>query len=112
MKTASFRLIRRTCCATALGTLLGACMSSSPYWDAHFGEAARASFAAQVIHPEAGQHPPSHPTYDGKAAVAAMNSYDKSIATGNAANANTGTTTGLSSMSGGMGGISTAGSSQ
>ncbi|RDU98605.1 hypothetical protein [Trinickia dinghuensis] len=58
---------------------LGGCMSSSPIWDAHFGEAVRTVTQAQVIDPDAGEHNPSKPGVDGKAANSAMGQYQKSF---------------------------------
>lgn len=59
---------------------LGGCLSSTPIYDSHFGDAVRAVAHAQIIDPDAAIHNPSTDGVDGKAAVAAMSSYDKSIA--------------------------------
>jgi hypothetical protein len=59
--------------------LLGGCLSSSPIWDAHFGEAARATTQAQIINPHAGEQKPSTSGVDGRAAVSSMNAYNKSF---------------------------------
>lgn len=58
---------------------LGGCMSSSPIWDAHFGEAVKTVTQAQVIDPDAGMHNPSKPGIDGRAANSAMGQYQKSF---------------------------------
>lgn len=60
---------------------LGGCMSSTPIWDAHFGEAVRTVTQAQVIDPDAGAHNPSTVGIDGKAANSAMGQYQKSFET-------------------------------
>lgn len=59
--------------------LLGGCMSSSPIWDAHFGESVRAITQAQIIDPQAGEHSASTLGVDGKSAASAMDAYDKSF---------------------------------
>jgi hypothetical protein len=69
-----------TVCATLGGSLSG-CMSSSPIWDAHVGDAVRTVTQMQIIDPHAGEHTPSTPGVDGKAAVAAQQQYDKSFQT-------------------------------
>lgn len=60
-------------------TLLGGCMTSTPIWDAHFGEAVRTTTQAQIIDPDAGEHNPSTSGVDAKAAVSAMTGYNKSF---------------------------------
>ena len=67
-----------TLCATASVSLSG-CMSSSPIWDAHVGDAVRTVTQMQIIDPHAGEHTPSTPGVDGKAAVAAQDQYVKSF---------------------------------
>ncbi|HWX12200.1 MAG TPA: hypothetical protein VNZ04_09425 [Trinickia sp.] len=62
-----------------VSALLGGCMSSSPIWDAHFGESVKAITQAQIIDPQAGEHNPSTSGVDGKAAVSAMTAYGKSF---------------------------------
>ncbi|MEX3959322.1 hypothetical protein [Trinickia sp. EG282A] len=61
--------------------ILGGCMTSTPIWDKHFGEAARAVAQAQIIDPNAGEHNPSRPGVDGRAAVSAVDAYNKSFET-------------------------------
>lgn len=58
---------------------LGGCMTSTPIWDAHFGEAVKTVTQAQVIDPDAGAHNPSKPGIDGRAANSAMGQYQKSF---------------------------------
>jgi hypothetical protein len=60
-------------------TLLGGCMTSTPIWDAHFGEAVRTTTQAQIIDPDAGERNPSTPGVEAKAAVSAMTAYNKSF---------------------------------
>jgi hypothetical protein len=80
MKLERFHLVRRLALAVPLCAALGGCMTSSPIWEAHFGEAVRAATQAQIIDPHAGEHTPSTPGIDGNSAVSAMNQYDKSFA--------------------------------
>ena len=66
--------------ALALGALsLSGCMSTTPHWDARFGEAARAAVALQVIDPEAARNPDPVTGVDGKAAHGALEQYHKSF---------------------------------
>ncbi|MFX1684394.1 hypothetical protein P5W98_03715 [Paraburkholderia sp. A1BS-2L] len=58
---------------------LGGCMTTTPVWDAHFGEAVRAVKQAQIIDPNAAEHAQSASGVDGKSANAAMNTYDRSF---------------------------------
>lgn len=58
---------------------LSGCLSSTPIYDKHFGEAVRTVVHAQIIDPDAAAHNPSTDGVDGKAAVAAMSSYNKSM---------------------------------
>ncbi|MBU6488330.1 MAG: hypothetical protein KGQ57_10935 [Burkholderiales bacterium] len=70
----AFLLVAAPACAA-----LGGCMSSTPIWDAHFGEAVKTVTQAQVIDPDAGARNPSTPGIDGKAANSAMGQYQKSF---------------------------------
>jgi hypothetical protein len=79
MKFANFAFARRLLLIAPLSAALGGCMTSSPIWEAHFGQAVRHSMQAQIIDPEAGQHAASQPGVDGKSAAAAMDRYDKSF---------------------------------
>ena len=58
---------------------LTACMTTTPNWDKHFGEAVTAVNRAQVINPDAPGNLPAADGVDGKAAVAAMSNYDRSL---------------------------------
>lgn len=58
---------------------LGGCLSSSPIWDAHFGEAVKTVTQAQIIDPDAAAHNPSRQGIDGKAANSAIGQYQKSF---------------------------------
>jgi hypothetical protein len=79
MKVDRIFIGRRTLVFATATTLLGGCMTSTPIWDAHFGEAVRAVTQAQIIDPHAGERNPSTPGVDGKAAVSAMTTYNKSF---------------------------------
>ena len=63
-------------CLAALGTVvaLSGCMTTTPYWDRHVGEAVTAVTRAQIIHPDAPEGLPSATT-DGKLAATAMTNY-------------------------------------
>lgn len=77
MKFDHITFLRRAVVLVPICAALGGCMTSTPIWDAHFGEAARAVAQAQIIDPHAAEHNPSTQGVDGKAAVSAMNRYDK-----------------------------------
>lgn len=79
MKRQHIHYLRRTLALAAICAALGGCMTSTPIWDAHFGEALRAVTASQVIDPQAAERNPSKPGVDGTAAVSAMRTYDKSF---------------------------------
>lgn len=66
--------------AGALAVLgLSGCMSTSPHWDARFGDAARSVIAQQVIDPNASHNADPVTGIDGKAAQGAMGEYAKSF---------------------------------
>ncbi|NML32523.1 hypothetical protein [Paraburkholderia antibiotica] len=82
MKLELLVMTRRVALLATLGATaaaLSGCMSSSPIWDAHFGDAVRTVTQMQIIDPHAGEHTPSTPGVDGKAAVAAQDQYVKSF---------------------------------
>jgi len=79
MKSTYLIFARRVLLVVPLTAALGGCLSSSPIWDAHFGEAERAVTQAQIIDPHAGEHNPSTPGLDGKAAASAMEAYEKTF---------------------------------
>ncbi|WP_028202664.1 hypothetical protein [Paraburkholderia nodosa] len=70
--------LRQALLIVPLAAALGGCMTSTPIWDAHFGDAVRTSMRAQIIDPDAAQHASSPQGIDGKAADSAMVLYDKS----------------------------------
>lgn len=63
-----------------LSLLLGGC-SSTPYWDAHFGEAVELTKAQQIINPDAGQNPDPVAGVDGRAARESVETYERSFRT-------------------------------
>jgi hypothetical protein len=79
MKFDRFVFARRALAIVPACALLGGCMSSSPIWDAHFGESVKAITQAQIIDPQAGEYLPSANGVDGKSAASAMDAYDKSF---------------------------------
>ena len=79
MKLDRIAFARPTLALALASTLLGGCMTSTPVWDAHFGEAVTAVTQAQIINPHAAERNPSKPGIDGRAAVSAMTTYNKSF---------------------------------
>jgi hypothetical protein len=79
MKLATILFAARAALIVPVFAALGGCMSSSPIWDAHFGEAERAATQAQIIDPLAAEHTASPDGIDGKSAASAMTQYDKSF---------------------------------
>jgi hypothetical protein len=73
--------VRRALAMAIVSGLLGGCMSSTPIWDAHFGESVKTIREAQIIDPHAAEHNPSTQGVDGEAAVSAMAAYNKSFTT-------------------------------
>ena len=61
--------------------LLAACASSTPRWDARFGESVRGAIAAQVANPAAVRNQDPVAGLDGKAARAALERYEQSFST-------------------------------
>lgn len=61
-------------CATA------GCATRTPLWDARFGDATRAAFAQQILHPERARDTRAVTGADGQAALAAQQRYQKSFA--------------------------------
>ncbi len=64
-----------------LVVLLNACAPTTPRWDSGFGNAVRASVAAQVIDPAAVRNTTPPAGIDGRAAVAAQQRYQLSFGT-------------------------------
>jgi len=58
---------------------LTACVTSTPYWDQHFGDSVTTLSQAQIINPDAPAGLPTMTGVDGKTAVSAMTSYDRSM---------------------------------
>jgi hypothetical protein len=79
MKLIHIVFARRAALVLPFCMALGGCLSSSPIWDAHVGDAVRTVAKAQIIDPHAGEHTPSTPGIDGQAAVSAQDAYDKSF---------------------------------
>ena len=79
MKLAHIVFAYRSMLAVSMLAALAGCMSSSPIWDAHFGEAERSVMKAQIIDPSAAEHAQSASGIDGKPAVSAMETYQKSF---------------------------------
>lgn len=59
--------------------LLSACASTTPQWDANFGNSVRAAFAQQIINPDASQNPDQVSGMDGRASRETMVRYQKSF---------------------------------
>ncbi|HEX7911071.1 MAG TPA: hypothetical protein VF534_23685 [Paraburkholderia sp.] len=79
MKHEQFAFARWTTLVLAACLVLSACMSSTPIWDKHFGEALKSVKEAQIIDPHAGEHALYSQSMDGKSAAAAMDTYDRSF---------------------------------
>ena len=79
MKLTTLLCAARAALIVPVFAALGGCMTSTPIWDAHFGEAERAATQAQIIDPQAAEHTASPDGIDGKSAASAMTQYDKSF---------------------------------
>ncbi|MFT0733447.1 hypothetical protein [Ralstonia wenshanensis] len=75
----NLKYLQRAALAILACQALTACMTTTPNWDKHFGEAVTSVKQAQVINPDAPAGLPALNGYDGKAAVAAMSNYDRSM---------------------------------
>ncbi len=75
----NFKRLQRAALVILACQALTACMTTTPVWDKHFGEAVTSVKQAQVINPDAPAGLPAVTGYDGKAAVAAMSNYDRSM---------------------------------
>jgi hypothetical protein len=71
-------LIRASACA-GISLSLAGCLTSTPQWDAHFGETVQQISASQVLNPQAGTNADPVAGVDGGAAAASMFRYDKSF---------------------------------
>ena len=65
--------------AASAACLLSACASTTPEWDANFGNTTRAAFAQQIINPDASQNPDQVSGMDGRAARETIDRYQKSF---------------------------------
>ncbi|KWR89538.1 hypothetical protein [Cupriavidus sp. IDO] len=76
-------MLPRGVAALMLGSLsclgLSACMTSTPVWDQHRGEALATITQLQIINPDAPAGLPTVTGTDGKTAVAAMRNFDRSL---------------------------------
>ena len=79
MKHEHFAFARWAALLVPACVALSGCMSSTPIWDKHFGEALKSVKEAQIIDPHAAEHAPSVQGVDGRAAASAMDTYDKSF---------------------------------
>lgn len=79
MKHEHFAFARWAALIVPVCAALGGCMSSTPIWDAHFGEAVKTVTRAQIIDPHAAEHAQSAQGMDGRSAASAMDTYDKSF---------------------------------
>ncbi|ANB77611.1 hypothetical protein AYM40_30805 [Paraburkholderia phytofirmans OLGA172] len=79
MKNEHFAFARWAALIVPVCAALSGCMSSTPIWDAHFGQALKAVTQAQIIDPHAAEHAQSAQGMDGKSAASAMDTYDKSF---------------------------------
>ena len=67
-----------TCC-TVLAVLAGCAASTTPNYDARFGDAVRQARAAMTIHPRGAANPDPVAGLDGQAARAALERYQDSF---------------------------------
>jgi hypothetical protein len=67
--------------------LLSACASTTPHWDARFGDSVRALNAQQVARPQASANADPVAGLDGRAARAAVERYERSLPEPKAASA-------------------------
>ncbi|MDE1181674.1 hypothetical protein [Paraburkholderia sp.] len=73
-----FTRLRVGICAVAAMTL-GGCLSSTPHWDATFGDSVTQLRAMQTLNPDASANRDAVAGVDGKSAVSAQTSYGKSF---------------------------------
>ncbi|RKE25922.1 hypothetical protein B0G76_7498 [Paraburkholderia sp. BL23I1N1] len=72
-------LIRASVCA-GISLSLAGCLTSTPHWDAHFGETIQQITAAQILSPQASSNTDPVAGLDGGAAAASMFHYSKTFA--------------------------------
>ena len=65
--------------AACMVLVLSSCASTTPAWDAHFGESVRLAVSQQTINPGAGLNPDPVTGIDGKPAREAMGRYQNSF---------------------------------
>jgi hypothetical protein len=65
--------------AASLALPIAACMSSTPRWDAQFGDSVRLTLSQQIRDPEAGNNAKAPDGVDGRAATEALERYHKSF---------------------------------
>ena len=106
---ANFKRLQRAALVVLACQALTACMTTTPIWDKHFGEAVTSVKQAQVINPDAPAGLPAVDGYDGKAAVAAMTNYERSMTRTSGAGSGGG---GFGFGMGGYGGIGMSGGSR
>ncbi len=106
---ANIKRLQRAALVILACQALTACMTTSPNWDKHFGEAVTSVKQAQVINPNAPAGLPAVDGYDGKAAVAAMTNYDRSMTRASGGGAGGG---GVGSGLGSYGGVGMSGGSR
>jgi hypothetical protein len=65
--------------AALAAALLSACASTTPHWDARFGDSVRILNAQQVARPQAAANTDPVAGMDGRAARAAVDRYERSL---------------------------------
>jgi hypothetical protein len=75
MTTPLLQATRR--CAVLLPLILAACASTTPHWDAQFGDTVRSLRAQQLVHPQAAANADPVNGIDGRAARAALERYEQ-----------------------------------
>ena len=77
----TFRTLIRAGLLAALVAPLTGCLTSTPAYDNHFGEAVRLSRSMQILNPDAAMNTDPVTGIDGKAATASMDRYNTSFRT-------------------------------
>ncbi len=68
-------MLARAGLCSGLAIALAGCMTSTPVYDKHFGEAVRTGQAMQTLNPDAAKNTDTVAGVDGRAATAAMDRY-------------------------------------
>lgn len=76
--TSTKTLIRAAVCA-GLSAVLAGCLTSTPHWDATFGDSVNQIKEMQTLNPQASANTDPVAGVDGNAAAAAQKSYTKSF---------------------------------